>query len=74
MNRQSLKAHLEQLSNDNSKHLYTFICECEGCTQKNWVKVITAQIPNFVSRLGYGDEITKEDLQKITHLVVQKLG
>ena len=74
MNTYSLKAHLEQLSNNNPNHVYTMICECNDCADKNWVKVPTAQIPSVATKLGYSDMITKAQFDNIIHRVVQKVG
>lgn len=74
MNTYSLKAHLEQLSDNNPNHIYTMICECKACADKKWVKVSTAQIPSVATKLGYTDMITKAQFDDIIHRVVQKVG
>ena len=74
MNTYSLKAHLEQLSDNNPNHIYTMICECKACADKNWVKVKTAQIPAVATKLGYSDMMTKADFDTMIHKIVQKAG
>jgi hypothetical protein len=70
----SLKSHLDQLSDNNPQHVYTMICECNECSDKNWVKVLTAQIPSVATKLGYADMITKAEFEALVHKVVQKAG
>lgn len=74
MNTYSLKAHLEQLSDNNPNHIYTMICECKACADKNWVKVKTVHIPDVARLLGYDDMITKAQFDTLVHKIVQKAG
>lgn len=74
MNTYSLKAHIEQYTNENPNHVYTMICECNACADKKWVKVLTASIPSVATNLRYDDMITVEQFNNLVHRVVQKLG
>ena len=53
---------------------YTFLCECKACNSKRMVKVQKNEASQFVTKLGYSDELTKEEFDQMHHNIMQQFG
>ena len=56
---------------NNPNHIYTFVCFCDKCESKQFVKIRTAQLPAVATKAGYSDMMTREQLDELAHKVIQ---
>lgn len=63
-----------ELLANNAGHIFTMVCDCKECANKNFVKVRSAQLPALAIKAGYADMITAKQFQELMHKVVQKAG
>jgi hypothetical protein len=70
----SISKHMAQFTDRNPRHVYTAICECKHCKNKNWVKVNSSVIPSFAKTLGFDDMLTAKDFKMVIHSIVQLKG
>lgn len=53
---------------------YSFLCDCKQCRGKKMVKVQKSEASQFISQLGYSDEMTSDEFNAMHHNIMQQFG
>jgi len=53
---------------------YSFMCECRECENKTSVQVWKDEASLIANKLGFNDQMTKRDFERLHHTIVNRFG